>query len=315
MDNKQLGRVWLGQTSTASDGITEINLSSTLIGGPDQFFTAGNGFRLRTESGGLSGLSWQNLAQSQTTTVGEGDRNNVIKYVSPTLHGFTFSAAYGEDDMWDVALRYAGEFNGIRIAAGVGYREIKDFNATADGMAGCANLAGTPTELAVDCNSWGGSISVMHVPTGLYVAGAYGQENDDNRKKLFGANVKDDAEAYYIQAGIERKWFSIGKTTLYGEYWHGEFGAGLNAGGVRTLGATDAFNSFGGAARIASSDLDVWGLGIQQSVENAAMDLYLGYKNFSGEARLSATGTEAGSVNARSIEDFQMVIAGAIIRF
>ena len=36
---------------------------------------------------------------------------------SPTFAGFSVSASWGEDDFWDVAARYAGEWNGIKVAA------------------------------------------------------------------------------------------------------------------------------------------------------------------------------------------------------
>jgi len=44
---------------------------------------------------------------------------NGVRYDSPTIAGFTLSAAWGEDDPWDAALRYAGEFGGLRVAAGL----------------------------------------------------------------------------------------------------------------------------------------------------------------------------------------------------
>ena len=52
---------------------------------------------------------------------GEGDRYNVVKYDSPEFGGFVGSAAWGEDDFWDVALRYAGEHGGFKFAGGIGY--------------------------------------------------------------------------------------------------------------------------------------------------------------------------------------------------
>ena len=76
--------------------------------------------------------------------------------MSPTFAGFTVQAAYGEDDLADVALRYAGEFNGIRVGAGIGYRKSTDIN-NADGLGNCANLQnfGTTNALGapadVDC--------------------------------------------------------------------------------------------------------------------------------------------------------------------
>ena len=318
LDSKTFGRVWVGETSSATDGITEISLANPLIPGPDVFFTSGNSFLLRragaTGQAGLSALNWQGLAQASTTLAGEGDRNNVVKYVSPTFQGFTFQAAWGEDDIWDVALRYAGEFGGFRLAAGIGYRQVNDFN-NGDGTGGCANLAGTPNQSATDCHSWGGSISVKHVATGLYANFAYGEEEDDNRSRLFGVNVEDKAQNWYVQAGIEQNWLGFGATTFYGEYYRGEFGASLSAGGIRTLLANDALNPTGAVQRISGSEIDQWGFGINQKIDAAAMDLYIGYKNYSGEARLSANGAQAGSVRAGSIDDFQLVVAGAIIRF
>ncbi len=51
---------------------------------------------------------------AQQAAPGEGHRFNVVKYDSPTIAGFTASAAWGEDDHWNVALRYAGEFSGFQ---------------------------------------------------------------------------------------------------------------------------------------------------------------------------------------------------------
>ncbi len=65
------------------------------------------------------------------------DRRVGLRYLSPQFAGFTFGASYQRDDStnadplrsfdptacdyWDVALRYAGEFGGVRVAAGIGY--------------------------------------------------------------------------------------------------------------------------------------------------------------------------------------------------
>ena len=49
----------------------------------------------------------------------------------------------------------------------------------------------------------------MHVPTGLFASLMLGEKELDS-----GA----DADFWYLQAGIERKWFDYGATTLYGEY-------------------------------------------------------------------------------------------------
>ncbi len=52
-----------------------------------------------------------------------GGTQNVVRYDSPTYAGFSVSASWGEDDMWDVAARYAGEHGGFKVAAAAAYNE------------------------------------------------------------------------------------------------------------------------------------------------------------------------------------------------
>ena len=76
----------------------------------------------------------------------------------------------------------------------------------------------------------------MHIETGLFVTGAYGIRRDDVRKALFlqqqlTSNIDDDDDFWSVQAGIERKFIELGKTTLYGEYWQANTGAGISGRG------------------------------------------------------------------------------------
>jgi len=306
--NKQLGKVWLGQTSTASDGITEIDLS-----GRGHFITPGladynGGFFLRNTNGATANVTYAGIYSSNAPGApGEGNRNNVVKYETPTIQGFALSAAWGEDDMWDVALRYAGEMSGFKLAAGIAYQ------AWSDGQAeyGCADLNGA-TSGGADCNALGLSASIMHVQTGLFVTGAYGYRNDDNADALFGANVDDTNEFWYLSAGIQQNWFGIGKSTVYGEYGQYDNGAAVTAAGL-VPGATGLTGAAAGD-RISSSEIEMWGLGFNQSIDAAAMDLYIGYRNIKADVFTSATGAAAGQTK-RNVEDFQAVTVGGIIRF
>ena len=104
LEHKDLGRVWVGQTSQATDGITEINLanighfasqnSAAMIGGfsPVVKGTAVPGpFQFYQLFGG-------NRDARNTAQIGEGNRLNVIKYESPAIFGFIASASVGEDE-------------------------------------------------------------------------------------------------------------------------------------------------------------------------------------------------------------------------
>lgn len=183
LDNKSLGRVWVGKTSTATDGIAEIDLSAASIAST----------RLSLES--LSG-AYLNGASLPF----DGNREEVLKYVSPTLGGFTASAAWysNRNDAWDAAIRYAGEFAGIRIAGGVGYRKEDDLSL-----------------MNAKSTTLNGSGSIMHIETGLFANASYG----DMKGLTATATIPlADIKAMHFQSGIERNWLGFGKTTLFGEW-------------------------------------------------------------------------------------------------
>ncbi len=150
-----------------------------------------------------TGLRWRDLLPTDGTSgdnvPGEGDRGNLIRYESPKWQGLQLQAAWGEDDFWDVALRYAGEVGGFKLLAGIGYAEFTDDNldpatgadaslrgcASTDPNVTIANDPGADTGGDNDCNSLGLSASIMHEATGLFVTGAYGIKSDNFRDDIF----------------------------------------------------------------------------------------------------------------------------------
>jgi hypothetical protein len=367
LESNRLGRMWVGHTSMATDGITEINLSNAgTFAGPDInnfnggfFLRAKNGDLLAVASGSsIVGLTWANINSQANANVGDGDRRNLVRYISPAFWGFTFSASWGEDDFWDTALRYANEWNGVRFAAGIGYQQWSDGDAFSrlptylgsgttnlvstgsQNDRGCADLSYLSSHNGsdVDCGALGLSASVMHVPTGLYLAGSYGILKDDNRRELFDvqtdgliSNAKDKDEFWYVQGGIERNWLGIGKSTFYGEYFHGNTGAGLSSGNVRNVGAfvppptIGPNDTFTNDLWVARSEVDMWGIGFVQTIDAAAMDLYIGFRQYSGdvhgvfrtqvfEEEGNLEEDESGSQKFK-MENFNAIMAGGIIRF
>lgn len=237
LKHDQFGAFWLGHTSTATDGIAEISIPNV--------YNASRMLSLEPFSAGAF----------EGATFGlDGGRTQVAKWVSPTVGGFSASAAWmaNDDDAWDAALRYAGEGGGFQFAAGVGYQNF------ADG----------------DLKVISGSASVLHTASGLFINGAAGRIEDD----------EDNVEltAYHLQGGIEQKFFAPGKTTFYGEW-----------------GRVDADGA----------EADFWGLGAVQAIDAAAMDLYIGYRNYD----------DISWDDPEDCHDFalggQTLVAGAIIRF
>jgi predicted porin len=215
IESEKFGRVSIGQQSTAADGVTAVSLGNTLVSGsPDHSFSL--------EVGGAGGITLGEFANDF-----DAGRDDVVRYDSPSIYGFILSAAWGDDDYYDLAVRFAKEWNSVKIAAAIGYQN-----------ADSADLG--------EFEALTGSISVMHVPTGLFAALMLGE------KELEGGA---DADFWYLQAGLERKWFDYGATTIYGEY--GQYND------VATL-----------TQDVTSSEAERFGFGVVQHFDSSALDLY-----------------------------------------
>jgi hypothetical protein len=181
IESDQFGRVTLGQGSTAADGAAQVTLANTLnTGSPDH----GTSIAVVGSGGFVLGEFASDF---------DAGRDDVIRYDSPSIYGFIVSASWGDDDLWDVALRFAKEWNSVRIAAAIAYQEV---DPEEDPDAATETITG--------------SIAVMHVPTGLFGSFHAGE------RQL--TEFDDEASFWYVQAGIEKRFLSYGATTFYGEY-------------------------------------------------------------------------------------------------
>lgn len=243
LQSKRLGKLTVGQINVASSGISEINVANSNLADGMSSSQAG-GAIISRDLGGPGLSNW------------EGNRKNAVRYDTPTMAGFLLSAAWGEDDYWDVALRYAGEIRGFKIAAGIAYSSETDLQN---------GVFGPDPERTV----LNGGISVKHMPTGLFITTSAGQRDRDTFAK--------EEAFWFLSGGLERKFFALGKTTLFG--MGGEYEA-----------QNDASATY-------------WGLGAVQKIDAAAMDLYISYRSYDLD--------NGGPVES----DFDTVVAGGRIKF
>ncbi|MBX9684786.1 MAG: porin [Hyphomicrobium sp.] len=319
VDSKKYGRLWVGLTGGAAEGITEINLAHTKdVAKYSDQEDSGLGLGLRQTNGLFtngttsvgSSLSFGRLIRDNRDQPGEGRRSNMIRLDSPTWEGFTLTANYGEDDTWEVGGRYANEFAGFKVAAGIAYGENTDANGGATGFE-CQAQNGAvgapdPRETDASCNQIGGSISVMHIESGLYANFAAGRLEDDLIDiPLPGAD--NVSEFYAFEAGIERKFIDLGKTTFFGQYYVNNGGA--NARRDFDGSSFSTVNVSNGDRDILGSNLESFGFGVIQELSAASMNLYLTYRHTEVDVRLS------GAAAQPEFEDLDVVIGGAIIKF
>ena len=298
-----LGRVQLGMGSTATDDLILIDLSGAAIATYADPAVYNGSFQPRVNSITLAGKqvlpagttflagTWAGLLNQGISF--DTDRRNHVRYDTPTVGGFTASVAAGEDNFWDSALRYAGEFSGFRLAAGVGYSSDQEFPDKGSFRTGVKN--------------WLGSASVMHVNSGIFVTTAGGTRESDVNNTLLPKGVSvglGDPHFWHVSAGISKNWTGWGATVLYGEYHQAKDMVALNVS-VTGLWSLDV-----------SSDASMWGFGVVQHVDAAAMELFLAYKNYSADVSASTNPAIVGVTPIGiGAHDFQAVIGGGRVRF
>jgi predicted porin len=269
IESDRLGRLSLGQENQATDGINEIGVVTTYSTVSKTHYAGA--FELRDSSADtFSGVLWQDILGA----VG-GGQEDIVKYDTPSIYGFILSASWGDNDIYDVALRFQKEWNSVKIAAGIGY--LKDDR---------------DDSLTIVDDQLSGSISAQHIPSGLFLT--FAAASRDQR------GTDEDATNLYIQGGISRKWLPYGTTTFWADYAKFEgFSEGLELDAIpgRRIGGDV----------ITSSEADVWGFGVVQSFDSAALNVYALAQFF--DADVSVDG------GALDTEDHFAVVIGSHIKF
>ena len=254
------GTVNWGQLSQATDNVALLpDLSGTIIEANAVLFD-GAGMFVRPKGAKNSNdlstdFAWGAVVNCLSGGGGVGADcagypYNGFRYDTPTWAGFSVSTGYYEDDVWDVAVKYAADWNSIKFSAAVGYTQLTDegcnvANSAAaaknNGVGNCTNAVvqgggGAPFQnFRKDAQIFQVGASILHVPSGLFVYGLYQREENDGtqwKTPVFNGNpflvnnfkarsadsAANENDVWYIKAGIKRAWWAAGSTVLFGEW-------------------------------------------------------------------------------------------------
>ena len=136
-NSKSLGKVSIGQGSTASDSASEVDLSgASVVAYSSVADLAGGLFFFDDDADDLSGIRVKDVF-SNLDGMGRADR---VRYDTPTFFGFTASASTAEDQQNDAALRWGAEMAGFQAGAAVAYSEPDGSDHRINGSASALHL-------------------------------------------------------------------------------------------------------------------------------------------------------------------------------
>ncbi len=285
LQSKDLGKVSIGRQADASKSVAMFtDQSGTQIIDNYTFLAGFPQFGIRRNGSLVPGLTWGQLAYcySQNVPLGgdcDGLVMNSVRYDSPVFGGFSVSASWGEDDDWEVAARFSGQWNAFKVQLGAGYSENTD-----------ERISGTAVMLSKDSQFFQVGGYIEHQPTGLFVHAAYGRE-DNNNALLTNGHAAPTSHQWYVKSGIRRRWMPLGATIVYGDYAEYDDQLGPTA---LALGATGSkFSRYGG--------------GISQEIDAAAMTLYLKFQHYDADV--------SGTAALTDLQGLGLVSVGGLINF
>jgi hypothetical protein len=302
--SESLGRLSVGKQSSAADNQAILPDGSGTLVVANYVQYDNNAFALREKDGdvfnvnGSGPIGWGAFATCATLDGGggtsadcDGYPNNNVRYDSPVFAGFSLSASWGEDDIWAVSGRYAGEFSGFKLAAAIAYVESKDENGP-----GALAQADDFDTAALQIGAY-----LEHVPTGLFVYGAYGEDYIDTPAY----SDRAEGDNFYVKAGLRTRLSALGHTIFYGEYGEND----------------DKFANALFDRGVTGSNQEQYGFGVVQEVDAAAMSVWLAYRHYeadiscAGGGEACEDGSDGESTTRADFEDFDLIKAGALINF
>jgi predicted porin len=282
IESDQLGRITVGQGDGAASGIESIDLSGAASWISYNGAQDWNGsYRIFNPTTGLYlDTTWAGVLDDFDVS-----RHSNIRYNTPSIAGFVASASWGEDDRYDVALRYSQDWGGLAVEAGVGYSNISDErcnDVTPDAVLPVpADDDAQPADNNPQCDEQSGeagetevflaSLSLYHASSGLFGVISYGEKDVDSPGD-------PNATNWYGKLGWRKNVTGMGETAIYGEYTQSQ---DVTPGTEGTQ----------------------WGVGIGQDIDAVGGTLYLGYRH--SEADIPGVTTD----------DHDQVLGGMVLPF
>ena len=180
----QWGALFVGRTSTASDGVAEIDLSAAQdvstsaadrIGGGVTI----NGQALANYADNIDGMGFTNGNDQHNA-----DRRNVVRFDTPIVNGVQGRIAYAQGQDIDLAVLYNNTFGGFEVAGGASYVSYGQRPTV-------ASSSGLPD------NAYAVTGSVKH-DSGFSGTVSYGRRNIEQK-----AFPREDPTALYVKAGYQ----------------------------------------------------------------------------------------------------------------
>jgi hypothetical protein len=184
---------------------------------------------------------------------------------------------------------------------------------------------------------WGGTASILHKPSGLWVwAGNSNSQDDDiGAAGFITGKAPPVMHAWDIAGGIHRNFFAPGKTTIWGGYTSDQDGlGGFNRTTVSAASAGTAANyavwngrvaanripGIGFDTEITGSETNKWYVAIDQAFDSAALNLFVAYQHITPEISLVTNNlafSPTGKIKNVPIEldDFDVLFMGGRIQF
>lgn len=178
---------------------------------------------------------------------------------------------------------------------------------------------------------------MLHKPTGLWLWGANSnsENNDIGAEGFITGKAPPVMHSWDIAGGIYRDFFAPGKTTIWGGYtWDSDGLGGFNRTTVSSsvAGTASSYAVWNGRitanripgigfdTEITSSETNKWYIAVDQAIDSAAMNLYMGYQHIMPDISL-VTNSLAFSPKGKiknvpiALDDFDVFFTGGRIQF